>query len=81
MDHLQRFTQLLPDEGRAQDRMSRDDLLPCSLKGISRECPSQGATYLSYIDARLRCRERMEEQSLLQGRERIDILYLIGVCR
>ena len=33
VDHLQWFTQFLPDDGRAQDRMSRDDLLPCSLKG------------------------------------------------
>ena len=72
---LERLLQALPEEARAQHRVSRQHVLPGAVQGDRvelgvEECPGQ----LLEVGAGARRQQRVEEQAALHGRQRIDVL-------
>src|SRR2546423_6500626 len=74
VDDLQRLIQLLPHEGRAEDGMSFQYVLPRSSKRICIDMALHGTTYLDEISPGLGVAQALEEHRALHWRDGIDVL-------
>src|SRR5574338_947473 len=77
LDHLQWALYVLPDEGCAKWGMSIDDVLPDSLDDHDIYV-TRFTAQLCDIDAFFRLIETMEEQTLLERRQRVDVFDVIN---
>ena len=75
-DHLQRPLQPVPEEGGAQHRVPLQQGAPGRRESRLVQAPGERAGELLEIDARRGGLQRVEEQPLLQGGERIQVLDL-----
>jgi hypothetical protein len=72
VDNLQRLLAFLPDEGRAEDGVAIDDLLPRSLERFDVQALAKVVSYLHHIDIGLIRVQTMKKYPFLDGREGIN---------
>ncbi len=79
-DHLHRRTQSLPDEAGTQDVVTSDDRLQRRDEGIQVRAAVEGQYADVEIGIAFGAGQVMEQQTLLQWRQRIDVLHVGGAA-
>ncbi len=79
--HLHGLVQVFPMHGSAQDVMALDDRLQGIGEGIEVRLAGQAQLHLRQVGVAVLGREVVVQHALLQGCQRVDVLYVGGAAR